>query len=211
MKTRAKSFEVERYKPTSKRPPALPAPTKPTKTNKKQERTLAKAAKMADATDKLITTFGLKRSAIQNAVESGDIDSAISTFQRTAYSTIISIIPIAEKEYRKGKRESQAYALNALLSSARELAQDLAAANDRAKLAETLLHELFEPMLKALVQRLLQDNMVLKSYLNDKIKPEHRMAVTQQLDTDIRALVAYLQTAYQATAEQMRLTIQGER
>lgn len=201
-----KNFHVQRYEPPSVG--LLPAPVN-VKQRKRQAITLQKAEKFGEKFEKVTSTFGIKRKEIQSAVARGDIDDAITQFQRTAYSTLVSVIPIAEKEYRKWKRDNQAYALNALISSARELASDLAASNDRANLAEKLLREGLDPMFRELLQFLAQNSVTQKAFIQDKIKPQHVAGVTAKIDTDLRDTAAYLQSVHTVISEQMRRAIQG--
>jgi hypothetical protein len=193
-------FRVARY---------LPAPVE-VKTTRKKRTTLEKANKLDANIEKVASTFNIKRREIQQAVNSGDIDQAITTFQRTAYSTLVSIIPIAEREYRKWKRDNQAYALNALIQSARELASDLAAANDRSALAEMLIRESLDPMFREILQQLAQQNMVLKTFVQDKIKPQHVNGVIEKIDMDLRDTAAYLQSIHAVISLQMKRAVQGD-
>ncbi len=198
------SFRIQRYVD----PATLPAPIKVNKTKKKST-TLAKAEKLNTQIKKASSTFGIKQRQIQLAVENGEIDDAIMQFQRTAYSTLIAMIPIAEVEYRKWRRDNQAYALNALVQSARELASDLAASNDRSNLAEKLLRDALDPMFRELLQYVAQQSMLMKAFLQDKIKPQHINGVTAKIDMDLKDTAAYLQSVHGVVSEQIRRSIQG--
>ncbi len=216
-------FKVNRYTggnrqpslaPSTRRPklvsaPQLPAPVKVERKRKPAKGTLDKAEKLRGEVRKSATTFGLQKSKIIDAVNAGDVDGSILAFQRTAYSAVVSIIPIAEREYRKFKRESQAYALNALIQSARELSQDLAATNDRAMLADRLLQESLVPFIKALLQHIVQQNVILKGFLSDKLKPGVSPTVVANIDSELRNTAAYMQSMYELCTEQIKKAVQG--
>ncbi len=201
------TFKVTRYEENKKKA-ALPAPIKIL--SKKQKMAIEKAGRLSDNLKKIETTFGVRRKDIIRALNNNDIDLALSTFQKTAYATVVSIIPIAEKEYRKSKRESQAYALNALLQSARELGQDLEAANDRAYLAESLTKDALEPMFKGLLQKMLNQQMLLKAFLQDKVIPKYIPEVSRQLDADLREMAKEMQLSYESTSIAIKRAVNGE-
>jgi hypothetical protein len=201
------NFKVSRYE-ANKKQAQLPAPIKIL--TRKQKNAIIKAEATSSMLKKTASTFGIKRKDIILAIDNGDIDGALSTFRKTAYSAVIALIPIAEKEYRKGKRESQAYAFNALIQSARELGQDLEASNDRAALAESLVRTALEPMFKDLLQKLLQQQVLLKGFLNDKVMPKHIDTIAAQLDVDIRESAAFMQDLYEKTAITIKRAVNGE-
>jgi len=200
------TFHVQRYEPPSTK--LLPQKVE-VKRKKQQDRTLQKVDKLGSSMEKVKSTFGIKSREIQKFTNAGDIDNAILHFQRTAYSTLVAVIPIAEREYRKWKRDSQAYALNALIASARELASDLAASNNRANLAEQLLREGLDPMFRELLQYMAQQSVMQKAFLQDKVKPQHVANVTAKIDEELKDAAGYLQSIHQVISEQMRRAIQG--
>lgn len=199
------TFTVARY---TKQLPAKTLKKKSTELTVKQAKTLDKVNKVAKTLKNVESTVG--KGVVSKSIASGDIDGALVAFQRQAFSRLVELIPLAEAQYRKDPRQSNAYAMNAMVSAAREIAQDLAATNDRAQLAETVLHDLLEPMMKAMVQQYLQKLILLKSFLTDKAPPSSLRSIIAQLDQDAREYVEYMQLAYQTTAEQLQSVIQGQ-
>lgn len=217
------AYKVDRYKgadetaPIKKDPkikakkrPALPPPDDTPKVNKQTQSRIQKYEQLAETVKKVGSTFGVKRKDIVDAIERGDLDGSIMAFQRQAYATIMGLIPIAEGEYRKHKRESQAYALNAMVNLGRELAGDLAASSDRARLAEVLVMEIIEPMFRALLQHVAQQSVTSKAYLAGKLKPQFEANTTAHFDDALKETAGYLQSQYQVVSQNITRQITGQ-
>lgn len=190
--------------------PALPPPEDAPKIAKQTQARIQKYEQLAETVKKVGSTFGVKRKDIVDAIERGDLDGSIMAFQRQAYATIMGLIPIAEGEYRKWKRESQAYALNAMVNLGRELAGDLAQSSDRARLAEVLTMEIIEPMFRALLQHIAQQSVTTKAYLAGKLKPNYEANAISHLDDSLKETAAYLQDQYQVVAQNITRQITGQ-
>jgi hypothetical protein len=177
---------------------------------KRSVRTVEKYEKLGEQVKKTAAVFGLRKADIMEAVEAGDIDFAVLQMQRQAYSTIVNMIPLAEQAYLKDKREHQIYALNALISQARELAADLMASSDRSQLAEKLIHEMLEPTFKSILQTMMQEQLKLKHLIDDKIKPEYRAVVARDCDQVIKEVAGTMNVLFQVTSQQTRKYMLGE-
>lgn len=177
---------------------------------KTTERRLKKYEELAKTVKKVGTTFGIRKNDIMVAIDSGNIDQAVLTFQRQAYATIVNLIPKAEAAYLREGREHQAYVLNALLSQGRELAADLMASGDRQQLADVLVNEVLAPTFKSIVQQLMLETIQTKAVLSDKIKPEYVSTVSMELDQSLKRLAGVLTDMYRTTADQTRKKLVGE-
>ena len=226
-------FAINRYakKPEGTHQPKLPAPSvskqprekepaaKPklkAKTGsevavtKKQERQIKQFSDLADTTKKVGTVFGIKKSEIMLAVTEGNIDHAISVFRRQAYSTIVNLIPIAEKEYVKGKRDHQAYVLNALITQGRELAADLMQDGDRTQLANKLVHEMLEPVFKGILQNVVSELQQQKLMLSDKLQPEYKAHVSIEIDASAKRIAGAMTDLFSVASDQIRRNLIGD-
>jgi hypothetical protein len=146
------------------------------------EKKVKKFEELAETVKEVGSTFGIRKREIMDAVATGNIDHAVLQFQRQAYSTIVNLIPIAEKAYKKHQREHQAYVLNSLISQGRELASDLMASGDRAQLAEIIAREVLEPVFKSMLQQFMQEQLQLKTILGDKIKPQFSADASREME-----------------------------
>jgi hypothetical protein len=201
---RAESIEPLQIKTSTSKDVAL------VNTSKKQVRTLANMGKLNAAVGKLTSVFGIKEREIMDAVEAGDIDQAVQVFQRQAYSTIVRLIPIAEKEYLLGKRDHQLYALNSVISQGRELANDLMSSDNKKQLGETIIREILEPAFKQILQQMMQEQMMLKTALSDKLKPEFLTASSGELDSSLRRVAGSMTEIFKSSSEQINKKLLGD-
>lgn len=201
-------FAVARYTKAHAPEATPPAPLR--LVGKSTERHVKKFAELSETVRRVGSTFGIKKSEIMRAVEEGQIDHAVQQFQRQAYSTIVNLIPIAEKAYLKDRREHQAYALNALISQGRELANDLMAADNKNQLCETLIAEILTPAFKQILQQLMQEQMMLKTALSDKLKPEFLALSSAEFDRSLRTVAGSMTEIFKGTSEQIRKKLLGE-
>lgn len=216
--SRGDKFTVDRYSGKSKTSsrPTVPALLTPkavdkasAKASKKDRKQLEAVAKAIDVTESARKRFGLKATELAAQAHGGDVDGSVSNFTLQAYATIMALIPIAEREYRRGRREHQAYVLNSLVSQGRELGKDLRANDDRRRLGELVINEILEPAFRSMVQVLMQSNMTTKAMLSDKVTSGKEAAVSGALDEELRAQARELKILYTKTADQVRSKLIG--
>jgi hypothetical protein len=171
---------------------------------------VTKLTKLASAVREAGSTFGVRKSEIMEAIDAGDIDHAVLSFQRQAYATVMALIPIAEAEYRKHKRDHQAYVLNAMISQGRELAADLMASSDRQNLADAIVQEVLEPMFKGMLQQFMIEFLQLKAILGDKMQPAFIATVSLELDASIKRMAKIMTDMHKTTSDQIRRKLIGD-
>lgn len=180
------------------------------KVDRDVERKIKKYGELAETVKSVGSTFGVRKREIMAAVQEGNIDHAVMHFTRQAYSTIVTLIPIAEKAYKKHQREHQAYVLNALISQGRELAADLVATDDRRRLGETLIKEILEPAFKNVLQQMMQEQLQLKVILSDKIQPKYTERVSAEMDESLKRVAGAMNLVFHATSEQISKKLLGD-
>jgi hypothetical protein len=174
------------------------------------EKKVKKFEELAETVKEVGSTFGIRKREIMDAVATGNIDHAVLQFQRQAYSTIVNLIPIAEKAYKKHQREHQAYVLNSLISQGRELASDLMASGDRAQLAEIIAREVLEPVFKSMLQQFMQEQLQLKTILGDKIKPQFSADASREMDNSLKRMAQVMNDMFRSTTQQINKKLLGE-
>ncbi len=127
--------------------------------------------------------FDLPAREVTRLIREGNIDKAVGHFQKQMLDAVTRIIPIAERQYRKNPTQSYAYALNALVSQARELAGDLQNTGDRQKLAFTLAHEILMPAFRSVAQAIVDEHYRLRRSLEDKLSAEDRPRVNNLIES----------------------------
>lgn len=112
--------------------------------------------------------------SIQQLLEKGENDSAVSLIYKSMVSALVDLIPIAENVVRESNGAKGVYQINSLISSIRELLTDIQSAQDRGLLGEMLVARIIKPeildvgMLIAKEYAMLSDDC--KQYLG---KDEH--------------------------------------
>lgn len=210
------AFAVQRYvsdkdkKPGKRASSNVVALVTPPAVTRETERKIKRYGELAETVKKVGSTFGVRRREIMDAVAEGNIDHAVMHFTRQAYSTIVNLIPIAEKAYKKHQREHQAYVLNALISQGRELAADLIATDDRKRLGDILVREILEPAFKSVLQQMMQEQMQLKTILSDKIQPKYVERVSTEMDDSLKRVAAAMTVVFRSTSEQIAKKLLGD-
>ena len=110
---------------------------------------------------------------IASLLEDQQTESAVNRFQRTMLKSLMDLIPIAEDKYRQEGSERAAYALNSLVSQARELIADMQAERDGRQLALQLSSEIIDPAFIGIAQVVIDSLHNLKRSLETYV-PEHR-------------------------------------
>lgn len=193
-----KSTSVIRIDRSSGTKLGRPRATHDIKIRKKTGTSLAKVVKQSDKIEKLASTFGLKSKDIYRLVDEDKVDAAVIEFQRHMFATLMRLIPIAEREYRKGKRESQAYAMNSLIGQARELTSDIAASANRAKITERLLNEIIKPSFQQCLQEMINSHFTLKSKMRVMTnKPER---VDDAVDACASEIAQFMNEVFRSSA-----------
>lgn len=165
---------------------------------KKSGRQISRLVKSNNKLNKIASTFGIKSKDIYKLVESGNLDAATMQFQQHMFATLMRLIPIAEKEYRQGKRESQAYAMNSLINTARELTSDIAASANRAKITERLLEEIIKPSFQQCMQEVINTHFTLKSKMRIMVsKPER---VDDAVDACASEIARFMNEVFKSAA-----------
>jgi uncharacterized protein YehS (DUF1456 family) len=154
---------------------------------------------------KLGSTFGVKAKEVYDLIQKGDMDKAIVTFQRQMLATLMRLIPMAEKEYRKYKKEYTAYALNSLISQARELTSDIQASDDRARLANTLVMDVLKPAFQQSVQEMINTHYALKMRIKSKVKNPD--LVEDAVDNCAKEIAQFMNEVFRTTAEQIKQSL----
>lgn len=167
----------------------------------KTERFGMKKAKTVEKDLKNIASkFGLSTKEISKMIDGGDVDRAVGFFQKKMLSAVVNLIPIAEKKYKKYGTQGHAYALNAMISGARELASDLQATADRQKLALTIVQEILMPAFRAIVQSIVDEHYTLKRDLEDYSKTKYTMKMKERIDQSGQVIAKHARAVYENTS-----------
>ena len=150
-----------------------------------------------------LKTFREDSPDIQQLLEQ-DSDRASERFQRRALAMLIDLIPVAEAKYRERAGEHSAYALNSLISQARELISDIQAGKDSEELVNTLGLEILKPCFTAIAQSMIDNIYRLRRRVERNIKPSKVESVNEAVDDMAKEFAAYLENQYTQTYDLVR-------
>lgn len=160
-----------------------------TKEQKLLKRSLTKTNAMA-------SLFGQDSLKIQELISEKDNDNAFDMANRSMLSFMLDLIPLAETRYREDARQSNAYAMIALISQARELISDLQAADDKSVIKDKIVYDVVKPTMMTLAQFLIDSNYQLKRELTDFVIKEHQQKAHLAIDNSTKAAGQYVQAMF---------------
>lgn len=137
-------------------------------------------------------------------------DEASRNFQRAAYALVLSMIPVAEINYRRSTKQNDAYALNAFIDQARELANDLRQINDADNQVEFIRKRIVSPLFLNAAQVMLTENATLKSTVDTEVKDKHASKLVKRgIDAATKSLGQFLAEMQNSIMAQVLDYLQG--
>jgi len=133
-----------------------------------------------------ISLFEEQVDRINLLIDHSDTSNGIDVFQATALKTLIELIPYAEKQYREDPRQSNAYAINALITQIRELITDVTAKDDSTQLLMTILSQILQPAFLQLGQILLDNQHQMFLEMSRHIKTGQETKVRNIVNTNTK-------------------------
>lgn len=132
---------------------------------------------------------------------------------RAMLAMVVDLIPVAEQAYRESKKEQSAYALNALVNQARELATDLKMMQDVEGQAEFIRDKLITPIFMSMTQQILASMMSLKNTIDTELgnkAPKTSRRVKTEIDNNLRALGSFLEESNKKMGSDIERYLSGD-
>jgi hypothetical protein len=171
-------------KAEAKQLPALRAPGEPT------EKELAKLERSKKSLAGLKGTFKKYVPESKMLIARQEVGSSGALVQRGFLMQLIDLIPVAEDAYRDYPSQSNAYALNTLISSAREVLAEIEAQNDGTQMSVSLVQEILMPSFQEIAQQIVLAIYALREQMLRLVtESKDRTAVDKHIDAiggDIR-------------------------
>lgn len=198
--------------------------TKKDVSGKKREKIQAKLEELADEVldleedseekEELISSFEQDFSKLREMLSPENemlrIDQASALFYRASLAMIMDLMPIAEDTYRKSKKESAAYALNALLNQARDLNSDVKMnedVNGQVLIMNTLIHTNFT----RIADLMLRERHSFSTKIDTLIsKPAVRKSIKSELDSTIKSFIKGTNSLQKLLTMQIEAYLQGD-
>ena len=129
-------------------------------------------------------------------LEQSNNQESIRKFQSITLKMLVDLVPYAERQYREYSSQSNAYALNALITQIRELTADLSAEQDKGALALNIVTNILHPVFLSMAQLLIDNMYSLKKNIENDIKPERVERSNTQIDQATRDMAQGFQSLF---------------
>lgn len=137
------------------------------------------------------------------AAEDFSSSAASYALTRALLSMIIQAMPIAEQGVHKYKNERAMYGMNALVSTARELANDLRAFGDQTELSERIRKVVVQGALRTLATHLIQELINARRDIHGKLNANLAKKVDDRLKLAQESMANTFVKAEAEVAEQV--------
>lgn len=128
----------------------------------------------------------------QMLIDRKEIGNSTQLVQRAMLMTLLQAIPIAEASYRDKPGQSNAYALQAMINSAREVMAEIEAQDDGTNLSAALVQEILMPQFQEIGQQLVLALLDMKNALIDWVPRDSREQALKKFNdtsSEIRQLL----------------------
>lgn len=146
------------------------------------EKELAKLEKSKQSMAKLKGTFKKYAPESKMLFSRQEVASAGALVQRGMLMQLIDLIPVAEDAYRSYPSQSNAYALNTLIGSAREILAEIEAQNDGTQLSVSLVQEILMPAFQEVAQQIVLAIYALREQMLQVVEQKDRAVVNKRID-----------------------------
>ena len=116
--------------------------------------------------------------------------------------SVLSLIPIAEENYRKYRVDRSAYALNTYINQVREIANDMRSVRDFEGQAARIVN-IVRQQFTMIASNLIDENYKLKKELIGSVTPKRRARLEKLLDDMVKAHGRYLNESVKAVQAQV--------
>lgn len=151
------------------------------------------------------------RKLITNESVEYNAELANKMLLRSMLAMTLDIIPIAERAFRQTTKENAAYAVNALINQAREIATDLKMMGDVENQAKFIKESIIQPMFTAQAQNMLHEMLQLKSVIDTEVtNPKTAKAVKRRVDDTLRTIAAFMTQSTEKISSDISSYLSGD-
>jgi hypothetical protein len=138
-------------------------------------------------------------------------DVMAQSMLRAQLAMVLDLLPTAEKQYKMQRNEQAAYALLALVNSARDISSDIRNFTDFESQADYISSTIVNPMLILCTQQMITMTEKVKTDLEAlKMSSKDMKKAKESLDTSLRDMAKYMEMAGTASAEKIKKYLMGE-
>lgn len=146
--------------------------------------------------DNLVSILGDDAESLQQLLETGDSDSALTLLNKRLIQTSVDLIAEVESGIRESKGRYGVHSFNGLVQSIRELMLDLQATKDRGAMGLTLVENVLRPAFLDMAMAVMQEYATVANGIKDQMDDDtYKEFRKQQLESRDR-IGAMLQSQY---------------
>lgn len=120
-------------------------------------------------------------------------------FLKASLASILSLIPVMEDQAHKGKRESNAYALNSLISQGREILHDIKSLTDSGNVAIVIANTVVDPAYVGIANIYANLMHSLREQVSEHVMPGKQHLVREMFTEVSRQYGQYLNVSRDST------------
>lgn len=123
-------------------------------------------AKDGYTTEEIGTQLGYSADIIANFIQTSVALGSPDEVMQEGLKRIVSLIPIAEAQYRERPSTSNAYAVTNFMESARSIVEQLCAMKDKETIYQNVLTKILRPFCREMVKAMMSEVAELKKTIN---------------------------------------------
>jgi len=167
---------------------------------------------VAEAVEKAVkrtSSFGIKVGAIQEYLRLKDYHRASLTAKEQLLSTLVDLLPVAEKSFRKSGASKGTYQFMALIGQMRELLVDLDGERDMNSTIQNILDSAVHPVFMTLAQQIIQFNASVKRRMRTEFsEQECKEKLYPIMDEHIKDLATYVQSMFSEVSRRVEKSVE---
>ena len=158
---------------------------------------------------KRTSSFGIKSDAIQQHLKNKDYQKASLTVKEGLVATLVELLPVAEKTFRKSGAVKGTYQFTALIGQIRELLVDLDGERDMKSTVQDILDSAIHPVFMTMAQQIIQFNAAIKRRMRTEFsEQECREKLYPMMDEHIRDLAGYVQGSFVEVSKRVNKSVE---
>lgn len=143
---------------------------------------------------KLKGVFGDASDKILEMLDSNETDSAIALTKKQLLASALALIPDTEAAVRESKGAKGVYQYTSLVTTARQLIEDLQAMQDTGMIADSISNSLVKPTFLNTTQFMVDSHFRLRNALMELVPDKNSKKMRSLVDETAKSIASYMQS-----------------
>lgn len=157
----------------------------------------------------LKSIIGDDAESIHQLVETGKSDSAAALIQKRLVQSLVDVMPYAENNVRESRGAKGVYAMNSLVTSLRELLNDMQALRDKGEVGEAMVERVIRPAFMDLGRIMVEEERRFASEMQDYLTPKDYKVFREAQKESIKRVASEINKMYDEAKTGARNYFQG--